>query len=59
MAKIYYNRIKAGIMTIDDVPTKWRNKVQEMLDADSESSSDETSTGASSDSSSGAAESAE
>ena len=34
MAKIYYRWIKAGKMTIDDVPTKWRDKVQEMLEAD-------------------------
>lgn len=34
MAKIYYNRIKAGIMTIDDVPARWRAAVQKMLDED-------------------------
>ncbi len=34
MAKIYYNRIKAGIMTIEDVPMLWRVAVQTMLDAD-------------------------
>ncbi len=34
MAKIYYKRIKAGIMTIDKVPTYWRAAVQAMLDAD-------------------------
>ncbi len=34
MAKIYYNRIKAGIMTIDDVPARWKAKVQELLDED-------------------------
>ena len=34
MAKIYYNRIKAGIMTIDDVPARWREAVQELLDKD-------------------------
>jgi len=32
MAKIYYNRIKAGIMTIEDVPARWREAVQKMLD---------------------------
>ena len=32
MAKIYYNRIKAGIMTIEEVPTHWRAAVQKMLD---------------------------
>jgi len=34
MAKIYYNRIKAGIMTIEEVPERWRAKVQALLDAD-------------------------
>ena len=34
MAKIYYKRIKAGIMTIDEVPERWRAKVQALLDAD-------------------------
>jgi len=36
MAKIYYRRIKAGIMTIDEVPERWRAAVQEMLDNDPE-----------------------
>lgn len=34
MAKLYYKRIKAGIMTIDEVPAKWRKQVQEMIDAE-------------------------
>ena len=34
MAKLYYNRIKAGIMTIEDVPPRWRVEVQALLDAD-------------------------
>jgi hypothetical protein len=34
MAKIYYKRIKAGIMTIDEVPERWRAEVQRMLDED-------------------------
>lgn len=34
MAKIYYRRIKAGQMTIDEVPTRWRDAVQALLDAD-------------------------
>ena len=34
MAKIYYRKIKAGEMTIDDVPTRWREAVQALLDAD-------------------------
>ena len=32
MAKIYYRRIKAGLMTIEDVPERWREAVQKMLD---------------------------
>ena len=34
MAKIYYKRIKAGVITIDDVPERWREAVQALLDAD-------------------------
>lgn len=34
MAKIYYKRIKAGIMAIDDVPLRWREAVQALLDED-------------------------
>lgn len=34
MAKIYYKRIKAGLMTIDDVPERWKAAVQALLDAD-------------------------
>jgi hypothetical protein len=33
MAQIYYNLIKKGLRTIDDVPLKWREEVQAMLDA--------------------------
>ena len=36
MAKIYYRRIKTGLMTIEDVPERWRAAVQEMLDRDPE-----------------------
>ena len=36
MAKIYYRKIKAGQMTIDDVPDRWRAEVQRMLDEDEE-----------------------
>jgi len=36
MAKLYYKRIKAGQMTIEQVPEKWRETVQELLDADDE-----------------------
>lgn len=34
MAKIYFRRIKAGLMTLEDVPERWRAAVQEMLDND-------------------------
>lgn len=34
MAKIYYRKIKAGEMTIDQVPERWRAAVQELLDGD-------------------------
>lgn len=32
MAKIYVRRIKAGIMTIEDVPKIWREKVKQLLE---------------------------
>ena len=31
MAKIYYRKIKAGQMTIEEVPERWREAVQELL----------------------------
>ena len=31
MAKIYYRKIKAGQMTIDEVPDRWREAVQALL----------------------------
>lgn len=34
MAKIYYKRIKEGIMTLEEVPTRWRETVRQMLEAD-------------------------
>lgn len=42
MAKIYYRKIKEGEInqetgkpwSINDVPERWRQKVQELLDAD-------------------------
>lgn len=34
MAKLYYKRVKAEIMNVDEVPSKWRAQVQQMLDAD-------------------------
>lgn len=36
MAKIYYRRIKDGKMTLDDVPTRWKEQVRELLEADEE-----------------------
>lgn len=32
MAKIYYRRIIAGRMTIEEVPERWREEVQSLLD---------------------------
>lgn len=34
MGRLYYDLIKAGLKTIDDVPTRWRDAVQALLDAD-------------------------
>ena len=31
MAKIYYRRIIAGEMTIEDVPERWRAEVEALL----------------------------
>ncbi|WP_391572182.1 CD1375 family protein [Cohnella sp.] len=38
MAKIYYDLIKAGLRTIDDVPVRWRADVQTMIDVDTQGS---------------------
>lgn len=35
MAKIYYRKIRAGGMTIEEVPERWRAAVQALLDEDS------------------------
>jgi hypothetical protein len=32
MAKIYYRRIVAGEMTLEEVPARWRGEVQVLLD---------------------------
>lgn len=32
MAKIYYRRILVGLMTLEDVPERWREAVREMLE---------------------------
>jgi hypothetical protein len=34
LARIYYELIKKGLRTIDDVPLRWRAEVQVMLDGD-------------------------
>lgn len=34
MAKIYYRKIKDGTITIEDVPERWREEVQMLLDKD-------------------------
>ena len=34
MAKIYYRKIKAEEMSIDDVPKRWKDEVLELLEAD-------------------------
>lgn len=34
MAKIYYNRIRAGKWRLEDVPARWRAEVAAMLAAD-------------------------
>lgn len=34
MAKIYYDLIRHGIKTLEDVPEKWRDEVRRMLDED-------------------------
>lgn len=32
MAKIYYKRIVAGEMTLEDVPERWKAQVEKMLE---------------------------
>lgn len=32
MVKIYVRRIKAGLMTMEDVPEIWREKVKQLLE---------------------------
>lgn len=34
MAKIYYRKIKAGQMTISEVPERWRAEVEALLEGD-------------------------
>lgn len=40
MAKVFYRKIilSEGAYTIEDVPEKWRDAVQELLDKDKEES---------------------
>ena len=33
MAKIYYKKIIAGEMTLEEVPLRWREQVREMLES--------------------------
>lgn len=35
MVKIYVRRIKAGDMTLEEVPTRWREAVREALENES------------------------
>lgn len=35
MARVYYELIIKGLKTIDDVPSKLKEQVQELLDSDS------------------------
>ena len=32
MVKIYVRRIKAGLMTLEEVPMLWREQVQQLLE---------------------------
>lgn len=34
MAKLYYDLIKKGLKTLEDVPTLWRDEVAALLEAD-------------------------
>ena len=34
MAQVYYNLIKKGLRTIEQVPIRWRADVQALLDAE-------------------------
>ena len=34
MAKIYYNRVKAGKWSLEEVPERWRDEVIAMLNAE-------------------------
>lgn len=32
MAKLYYDLIKKGLKTLEDVPVRWRSAVEKLLD---------------------------
>lgn len=34
MVAIYVRRIRAGLMTLEDVPERWREKVRQALEGD-------------------------
>lgn len=34
MAKIYYDLIRKGLRKLEDVPLRWRDEVQALLDGD-------------------------
>ena len=34
MARIYYNRIKAGFITLEQIPLRWYNAVKALLNED-------------------------
>lgn len=36
MAKICYDLIKSGLKTIEDVPKRWKDAVQALIDNDTE-----------------------
>ena len=38
MAEFWYRLVKSGMKTIDDVPDKWREEVERMLEDDTEDS---------------------
>lgn len=36
MAKLYYDLIKAGLRTLEQVPVRWRAEVQALIDSEAE-----------------------
>lgn len=41
MAKIYKNRIESGIMTIDEVPDRWKEATKKLLEEDNKENIEE------------------